>query len=168
MYLLPNIFHPGPRCSCRECIATYTENDVDEPFVEELTGGNSAGNESTEPGSAKYAACVDRLEKGIVQYALAYAYAPSAQDKVSLIREAAEAVLEVCRAFEEGQRGGEGSHGEAEKDAPEKVELPGGRQLTFELFCMKCHFQCWDCPACRKVRCACRVSRCSCVVDAAN
>jgi len=125
--------------------------------------GDSAGYEPTDTRSAEHAASVERITDYITALAIHHAAVGTSKDKVSFAKAQAVRILEECKRLEERLRSCKGADGSAAQDAQKEITLPGGLQLRFDLYCMQCAFQCWDCPKCQQVRCAC--SRCTCVLD---
>jgi hypothetical protein len=136
-------------------------------FFRRKPRGHSARHESTEPGSAEYAAGLERITECVTAWNLALAIAQTDKEKVLYAEQCAKEILKVCRAVEERLSSSKGTHGEAAEDAQVQkvIHLTGGLQLVFDLYCTSCHFQCWSCPACSRVRCGCAHSACGCEVD---
>lgn len=136
-------------------------------FFRRKPRGDSARHESAEPGSAEYAAGVERIAEHVTALAVALHCSQTEKEKFQRTKEACTQILEVCRAVEERLSGSKGADGEAAQDAQVQkvIQLTGGLQLVFDLYCIDCHFQCWSCPACNRVRCGCAHSACGCEVD---
>lgn len=136
-------------------------------FFRRKPRGYSARHESTEPGSAEYAAGLERIAEHVTAFAVALQVAHTEKEKIRNAKACAEEILKVCRAVEERLSSSEGANGETAQDAQVQkvIQLTGGLQLVFDLYCIDCHFQCWSCPACGRVRCGCAHSACGCEVD---
>lgn len=156
-------------------------------FTRRSDSGHTAGNEPTDASRAEYAACVERLEGYILSTVLfsdpaLWAKSEAPKRRYQEYKATAVRILEECKRFEEGFTSGQGSNGEATQNAEKitegvrprdasiyrVVELRNGRQLQFDLFCINCHFQCWECPLCKQTRCACLEGKCACQLDGPN
>jgi hypothetical protein len=142
-------------------------------------GGNSTGHESADTRRSKYTESVEQID----DFTTAWWIAKDTLSEEQAFRYAKKALFQLyeeLRSFEEGITSGEATDGRVAQDAQEidpdasgsnvglqpitaPLNLPGGRQLLFELFCFHCSFQCWECPVCSLVRCAC--VRCGCSLD---
>lgn len=161
-------------------------------FFRRKARGDSARHESAEPGSAEFAAGIERIAEYLAALSVALSVAQTEKEKLQRTKEACSQILEICGRVEERVRRSQSPNGEAAQDAAQEVDaltdafgttmprhcsrrreeqvqkviqLTGGLQLVFDLYCVQCHFQCWSCPLCSRVRCACSHSACGCEVD---
>lgn len=150
--------------------------------------GNPAGNESTEPSRTEHIESLGRQidEQLAALYLAWYSASYSIGQKLAIAKTACLGIFQVFRSFEERQRSRQAAHGSATENAKEvatipawidmhraavwpasrtgavksNLILPSGKQLCFDLYCANCHFQCWECPTCNRVRCACEACPC--------
>ena len=136
-------------------------------FFRRKARGDSARHESAEPGSAEFAAGIERIAEYLAALSVALSVAQTEKEKLQRTKEACSQILEICGRVEERVRRSQSSNGEAAQDAQVQkvIQLTGGLQLVFDLYCIQCHFQCWSCPKCDRVRCACSHGACGCEVD---
>lgn len=141
-------------------------------FKVEDHSGDSARHESTDTSSAEYAACVKRLEDYVTGLVISQTEG-TPQERYRWIKTTAARLLEECKRFEEGKPRRETKDGSTPENAKQekitaarvaRASVPG-LQLCFELYCMQCHFQCWECPECNLIRCACAHLSCGCLLD---
>jgi hypothetical protein len=145
-------------------------------------GGNPTGHEPTDSSRSKYAESVEQID----DFTTAWWIAKDTLSEEQAFRYAKKAVFQLyeeLRGAEERLACSEAADGSPAQNAEEidpdasgsnvglkpitaPLNLPGGRQLLFELFCFHCSFQCWECPVCSLVRCAC--VRCGCQLDGKN
>lgn len=148
-------------------------------------GDSSTRHESADTIGAEFAATLERLEDFATGLIIAFTYADTPRKRYQLYKTQAVRILAEIQRFEAQERlaSSEKTNGCAPQNAEEQIDpytsncaigekqvthtlkFPGGRQLKFEMVCMNCNFQCWECPSCDCVRCACR--SCGCDLEAA-
>jgi len=152
------------------------------------------GHEPTDASGAEFAETCERLEDFATGLVIAFTYADTPQKKFRLYKTQAVRILAEIQRFENWQRtqerlrSSEKTNGCAPQNAEEQIDpylspppgepfmthgvttkvltFPGGRQLSFNMVCMNCHFQCWECPSCDCVRCSCK--SCGCDLEKAT